>query len=161
MSTLEYEHAGRFEVKGVYVRTENRPTYPPQTNPETLSMFLKPAAPTTPASRTRVALDLETEVVQINRRLERLERMEATINEIKTSINEYKAVLGARGFGEDTPDHSDMKADEIKDLILRKYDLSKLTYPSDIAFDHGLDYDEVLAAVELLRKEGRVQYDEG
>ena len=59
----------------------------------------------------------------------------------------------------DKPDNHGMKAEEIKNLILKEYDLSKPTYPSDVADKHGLDYDEVLAAVELLRKEGQVEYD--
>lgn len=49
-----------------------------------------------------------------------------------------------------------MTPDEIRDLMVEKIELDKSFYPSDIAMEYGLDYDRVLKAVDILRKEGRI-----
>ena len=89
----------------------------------------------------------------------RLTRDVAGMKEVNHKVLEaIQEVLEVVKADKNSPDNYDMSPEQIKDLILAKYDLSKLTYPSDIAFDHGLDYDAVLKAVELLRKEGRAEY---
>ena len=57
---------------------------------------------------------------------------------------------------ESGPDNYDMTAEQVRDLIVEKYEVGKPVYPSDVADDHNLDYDTVLEAVELLRKEGQI-----
>ena len=49
-----------------------------------------------------------------------------------------------------------MTPDEIRNLMVEKVELDKSFYPSDIAMEYGLDYDRVLKAIEILRKEGRI-----
>ena len=50
----------------------------------------------------------------------------------------------------------DMPVDKIKELILSTVGIDNLFYPSDIAMDHNLDYDAVMEAVDMLRREGRI-----
>lgn len=61
---------------------------------------------------------------------------------------------------ESGPDNYDMTAEQVRDLILANYKLGVPFYPSDVADDHGLDYDTVVQAMNMLRKEGRMK-DEG
>ena len=49
-----------------------------------------------------------------------------------------------------------MTPDEIRDLMVEKVELDKPFYPSDIASEYGLDYDMVLKAIDILRREGRI-----
>ena len=49
-----------------------------------------------------------------------------------------------------------MTPDEIRDLMVEKIELDKPFYPSDIASEYGLDYDMVVKAIDMLRKEGRI-----
>lgn len=49
-----------------------------------------------------------------------------------------------------------MTPDEIRNLMVEKVELDKSFYPSDIAIEYGLDYDKVLKAIDILRKEGRI-----
>ena len=58
--------------------------------------------------------------------------------------------------GEDAPNNYDMTASQIRDLILDKVGLDKPFYPSDLAMDYGLDFDAMLEAVDMLRREGRI-----
>ena len=50
-----------------------------------------------------------------------------------------------------------MTAEQVRKLILDNYELGESFYPSDIADKHGLDYDTVLEAIEMLRKERRIK----
>lgn len=50
-----------------------------------------------------------------------------------------------------------MPVGDIKNLILTEMEVDKPFYPSDVALDHNLDYDDVLEAVELLRREGHIK----
>ena len=45
---------------------------------------------------------------------------------------------------------------QIKEIIAKHCTPGKPVYPSDIAFDYNIDYDDVLAAVAEFREEGRV-----
>ncbi len=74
--------------------------------------------------------------------------------EINQNIENLLKNMAANEGG---PDNYDMTAKQIKDLILDNYELGKPVYPSDIADDHGLDYDAVLEAIDMLRKEHRIK----
>lgn len=54
-------------------------------------------------------------------------------------------------------DVREMPVDEIKKLLLDKMGGGEPFYPSDIATDYNLDYDAVMEAVGVLRKEGRIK----
>ena len=107
-----------------------------------------------------VVQKLQTDVKQLNEQIDWLMRAAHDMKKMEGTINDIKKILEAMQEGENVPDNYDMTAEQIRDLILEKYDLSKPTYSSDVAEEHGLDYDEVLKAVDLLRKEGRVVYDQ-
>lgn len=102
---------------------------------------------------------LQTDIKQLNEQIDWLMRAVHDMKKMEGTINDIKKILEAMQEDENVPDNYDMTAEQIKNLILEKYDLSKPTYPSDVAEAHGLDYDEVLKAVDLLRKECRVVYD--
>lgn len=105
--------------------------------------------------------ELQSSLMRLSEQVERLsERMGQMSERVDWLVGAVHNMSKAKPTGgEDGPDNYDMKAEEIKNLIQEKYDLSKPTYPSDVANDHGLDYNEVLKAVDLLCKEGRVAYD--
>ena len=107
-----------------------------------------------------VVQKLQTDVKQLNEQIDWLMCAVHDMMKMEGTINDIKKILEAMQEDENVPDNYDMTAERIRDLILEKYDLSKPTYPSDVAEEHGLDYDEVLKAVDLLRKEGRVVYDQ-
>lgn len=65
--------------------------------------------------------------------------------------------LETTGGDESGPDNYDMTAEQVRDLILENYKLGVPFYPSDVADDHGLDYDTVVQAMDMLRKEGRLK----
>lgn len=50
----------------------------------------------------------------------------------------------------------DMPVGEVKDIILRECPKGELFYPSDIAEKHGINYDTVDEAIEMLDREGRI-----
>ena len=55
-----------------------------------------------------------------------------------------------------TDDNYNMTLSQIQDLILKTVDRDKPFYPSDVAMEHGLDFDKVDEAIDMLRKEGRI-----
>ena len=60
-------------------------------------------------------------------------------------------------LGDEEPiDIREIPIDEIKKLILAERGDGKPFYPSDVAFEHHLDYDAVLEAMDVLRKEGLI-----
>lgn len=58
---------------------------------------------------------------------------------------------------QDVPDNYDMSVEDIKKLLAKECKSGQQYYPSDIALDHGLDYDKVLEAVASLKEEGLIQ----
>lgn len=81
---------------------------------------------------------------------ERVEWLVAAVQDIMKSLE-------ARSLDESGPDNYDMDPEQIRQLILKNYKLGESFYPSDIADKHGLDYDAVLEAIDLLRKERRIK----
>lgn len=79
--------------------------------------------------------------------------------ELREDIADIKKMLEPSRVGNDITDNYDMTVEQIRDMILEKYDLLKPVYPSDIADDNGLDYDAVIEAIEMLRRDGRVKYE--
>ena len=112
-------------------------------------------APMTPPLTRAVRRHKETQEPPeyIRMLLERIARLEATVRDIKK-------LLEANTVADDGPDNYDMTAEQIRDLIVANYRLGIPVYPSDIADEHGLDYDATLAAIGMLRKEGRIKDEE-
>ena len=82
------------------------------------------------------------------------------IIQILNKIQENQRVMTQKiddATTEEIPDETyNMTSDKIRDLMIEKVELDKPFYPSDIATEHGLDYDRVLETIEMLRKEGRI-----
>lgn len=73
------------------------------------------------------------------------------------AVREIKKSLETRNADESDPDNYDMPVEQVRELILENYKLGESFYPSDIADKHGLDYDTVLEAIDILRKERRIK----
>lgn len=88
-----------------------------------------------------------------------LKTMQQDIKEIKKDMSDLRGKLDDKrytGF-EEPVEIVEMPIDDIKKLILDRLDGDKPLYPSDIAMDHNLDYDAVLEAVDMLRREGHIE----
>ena len=90
-------------------------------------------------------------------------RNEKNMRNVITSLNKIKTnqrIMMQKiddVTAEDVSDEThNMTPDEIRDLMVEKVELDKSFYPSDIAIKYGLDYDRVLKAIDILRKEGRI-----
>lgn len=55
------------------------------------------------------------------------------------------------------PDNSGMSQSEIRRLLMIKCKSGESYYPSDLAFEYGLDFDEVIKAVDYFRRMGMVK----
>ena len=122
----------------------------------------EPAAPVTPDARAHVSMqNLKAEVGLVNRRLGRVETTlnenKASLEMVKTIVKEIQEALKAGDFAEEGPDNYDKTPEQVRDLIIANYKLGVPFYPSDVADDHGLDYDTVVQAMDILRKEGRLK----
>ena len=79
-----------------------------------------------------------------------------TLNQIKKNQRTMMQKIDEATTEEVSDETYNMASDEIRDLMVEKVELDKLFYPSDIAIEYGLDYDRVLKAIDILRKEGRI-----
>ena len=78
---------------------------------------------------------------------------------VKEGIRHIIQTLEDSSIEEELPDSYDMTPDQIKDLMLEKVQVGEPFYASDIAGKYGLDYDAVVAAIDKLRTEGRINDD--
>lgn len=72
---------------------------------------------------------------------------------IRESLSKIKQKLDVP----EPPDNFDMPVNKIKEILVKECIPGNSFYPSDIAFKHGLDYQATLDAVEILRKEGKLE----
>ena len=79
------------------------------------------------------------------------------VMELWDKMDTTRELLESRLDVQDEPDNYDMSVEDIKKLIARECKPGQQYYPSDLAFEHGLNYDTVLDAVASLEEEGRVQ----
>ena len=78
------------------------------------------------------------------------------LNQIKRDQCIMMQKIGDAATEEISDETYNMTPDEIRNLMVEKVELDKSFYPSDIAIEYGLDYDKVLKAIDILRKEGRI-----
>ena len=93
---------------------------------------------------------------RVRRLQEQMQVLMEDMEYIKEGMRMVMQKLEDDDAGEDAPNNYDMTASQIRDLILDKVGLDKPFYPSDLAMDYGLDFDAVLEAVDVLRREGRI-----
>ena len=75
--------------------------------------------------------------------------MRAVTNRVDFALMDLEARLG--------PDNYDMPADQVRELVIAKCPRGMQFYPSDLAFEYGLDYDVVVKVVDQMRREGLVR----
>ena len=88
--------------------------------------------------------------------LEMLKIMGEIRDEMKAMRELMESHLGLQDEP-DAPDNYDMSVEGVKSLLLKVCKQGSKFYPSELAVEHGLDYDTVLEAVASLKKEGRVE----
>ncbi len=91
-------------------------------------------------------------VLQLHRDLQTLT---STVNHLVESNRSLEDAINANANCDSVPDNYDMPHDQIENL-LSKHAVGKEFYPSDFAFEHGLNYESVLEVIEKLRARGKV-----
>lgn len=112
-------------------------------------------APYTPITTQTAAALYSTYLKHMQEQKANLTAMQKQIDSVASAVQDIKAALDVPN--NNGPDNYSMSPEQAKALIVANYPLGVPVYPSDIAIDNGLEYKTVLAAIDLLRKEGRIK----